>query len=104
MSGIMPATKAMVVMRIGRNRSRFACRIASARGIPCRRKVSVWSTCRMPFFFTTPKSTKMPSMLNMSSDWPSTFTEIIAKGRVSGSDEMIEMGSTHDSNCAASTR
>ena len=46
----------------------------------------------------------MPSMLNMSSDCPSTFTEIIAKGSVSGSDEMIEMGSTHDSNCAASTR
>jgi len=33
-SGIMPATKASVVIRIGRNRSRLASRIASARGMP----------------------------------------------------------------------
>src|SRR6185436_301 len=33
-SGIMPATNASVVIRIGRNRSRFAQRIASARAMP----------------------------------------------------------------------
>ena len=33
-SGTIPATKASVVMRIGRSRSRFASRIASTMGMP----------------------------------------------------------------------
>jgi hypothetical protein len=33
-SGIMPATNAIVVMRIGRSRSLFAWRMASSRGRP----------------------------------------------------------------------
>ena len=36
-SGIMPATSAMVVIRIGRRRSRFAWIIASRRSMPCER-------------------------------------------------------------------
>ena len=36
-SGIMPATNASVVIRIGRSRSRFASRMASARGNPSAR-------------------------------------------------------------------
>ena len=61
MSGIMPATNAKVVIRIGRRRSRFARRIASSRGTPSRRSALVWSTCKIAFFLTTPKSTRMPS-------------------------------------------
>ena len=60
-SGIMPATNASVVIRIGRSRSRLARRIASTRGIPCARRPFMWSICRMPFFFTMPNSTRMPS-------------------------------------------
>ena len=60
-SGIMPATKASVVIRIGRSRSRLARRIASSRGMPCARRPFVWSICRMPFFLTMPNSTRMPS-------------------------------------------
>src|SRR5258708_3983036 len=36
-SGVMPATSAIVVIRIGRKRSRFAWMIASWRSMPCRR-------------------------------------------------------------------
>ena len=68
-SGIMPATKASVVIRIGRSRSRLAWRIASARGIPCARRSFMWSICRIPFFFTMPKSTRMPSDEKMLIDW-----------------------------------
>ena len=34
-SGSMPATKAIVVIRIGRRRSRLACRMAVRRSMPC---------------------------------------------------------------------
>ena len=36
-SGIMPATNAAVVMRMGRRRSRFACRMAALRSMPASR-------------------------------------------------------------------
>ena len=36
-SGVMPATSAIVVIRIGRSRSRLAWMIASMRSMPCRR-------------------------------------------------------------------
>ena len=59
--GIIPATKARVVIRIGRSRSLLACRIAAARAMPSARRPFMWSICRMPFFFTIPNSTRMPS-------------------------------------------
>ena len=42
-SGAIPATSAMVVMRIGRKRSRFAWMMASYREKPCERRPLVWS-------------------------------------------------------------
>jgi hypothetical protein len=54
-SGTIPATNAKVVMRIGLNRSRLACRIAASRSMPRSRSWFAWSICRMEFFFTTPK-------------------------------------------------
>ena len=56
----MPATRARVVIRIGRSRSRLACMMAAARPCPGARSAFMWSICRMAFFFTTPKSTRMP--------------------------------------------
>ena len=53
----------MVVIRIGRNRSRQACRIASRGERPSLR--SAWmakSTIMMPFFLTMPISRMMPIM------------------------------------------
>ena len=64
----MPATKATVVMRIGRSRSRLAARIASLRAMPAARSWFVWSICKIEFFFTTAKSTKMPKSEKMFSD------------------------------------
>ena len=67
--GSMPATKARVVMRIGRSRSRFARRIASLRSTPWFRSEIMLSICRMPFFFTMPNRTRMPSEEKMLIDW-----------------------------------
>jgi hypothetical protein len=58
--GIIPATRAIVVINIGRSRSRLACMIASYRGIPEARSPLVWSICRMAFFFTIPNSNSSP--------------------------------------------
>ena len=58
--GSMPATSARVVIRIGRSRSRFATMMACRRSIPRARRLLVWSICKMEFFFTTPKRTRMP--------------------------------------------
>ena len=62
-NGNMPATSAAVVIRIGRSRSSQPCRMASSRGKPSRRSDLMWSSCRMEFFFTMPKSTRMPTEL-----------------------------------------
>jgi hypothetical protein len=60
-SGNIPPTSASVVIRIGRSRSRLASRMAMSRSCPWRRRLSVWSICRIAFLATTPKSTSMPS-------------------------------------------
>jgi hypothetical protein len=84
MSGIIPATKASVVIRMGRSRSRFASRMASSRGIPSARRWFVWSTWRIAFFFTTPKSTMMPSIDRSESSWWKRRSDSSANGTVSG--------------------
>ena len=60
-SGSMPATSVTVVINIGRKRSRLACKMACRRGKPSRRRLFVWSICKIEFFFTTPNNTRMPS-------------------------------------------
>ncbi len=60
-SGIMPATSADVVIRIGRSRSSQPWMIAWKRGMPSRRNALMWSIWRIEFFFTIPNSTRMPS-------------------------------------------
>jgi len=47
LSGIIPATNANVVMRIGRSRSRLACTMASARRQPVALSWLAWSICRI---------------------------------------------------------
>ena len=101
----MPATKASVVIRIGRSRSRFAWRIASSRSHPLvARSWFVWSICRIPFFFTMPKSTRMPSDEKMLIDWFRTTIDRSANGTVSGSASRIVIGWIQLSNCAARIR
>ena len=68
MSGIMPATNANVVIRMGRSRSRLACTMASCVGRPFSLSWLAWSICRIEFFFTTPNSTSSPSAEKMFSD------------------------------------
>ena len=100
----MPATNASVVIRIGRSRSLLPCRMASQRECPSARSWLVWSIWRIEFFFTTPNSTRMPSIEKMSSDDLSISSEISANGTVSGSASRIVIGCSHDSNCAARIR
>ena len=88
----MPATKAKVVIKIGLNRSRLASKIASNLGLPCAIKWLVWSTCRMAFFFTTPKSTMMPSADMTESSWSNKSSDMNANGIVSGNASMIVIG------------
>ena len=58
----------MVVMRIGRKRSRQACRIASTGGKPSSRSASsAKSIIMMAFFFTMPISRMIPMMAMTSS-------------------------------------
>ena len=104
MSGIMPATKASVVIRIGRSRSRLACTMASCVDSPFSFSWFAWSICRIEFFFTTPNNTSRPSAEKMFSDCWNTMIDSSAKGSVSGSDSRIVIGCSHDSNCAARIR
>ncbi len=64
----------------------------------------MWSIWRIEFFFTTPNSTRTPSIVKMSSDCPKITSEMSAKGTVSGSASRIVIGCSHDSNCAARMR
>ena len=104
-SGIMPATNAKVVIRIGRSRSRLAWTIASC-VLTARLACSwlAWSICRIEFFFTTPNSTSRPSAEKMFSDCWKMMIDSSANGSVSGSDSRIVIGCSHDSNCAARIR
>jgi hypothetical protein len=102
-SGIMPATSAMVVIRMGRRRSRFAWTMASRRSMPCERSSFVWSIWRIAFFFTTPKSSSRPRPEKMFTVCPITSSERMPKGTASGSVSRMVMGWMNDSNCAAST-
>ena len=95
---------ATVVIKMGLRRSRLAFKIASSFARPSRRSAIVWSTWRIEFFFTTPKSTKMPSAEKMLSDCLKMITLRIANGMVSGKLSKIVIGWRNDSNCAASTR
>lgn len=79
-----PATKAIVVIKIGRRRLRSASMMASKRGSPAVRTVWDWSICKMEFFCTTPNSTSSPSIENISSWMPNKITAINANGTVSG--------------------
>jgi hypothetical protein len=60
-SGRPLSRAAIVVIRIGRNRKRHACRIASSGVEPSRRSAEMAkSTIMMPFFLTMPISRMMP--------------------------------------------
>jgi hypothetical protein len=52
----------IVVMRIGRNRSRQASEMARSGDIPSRSRVIAKSTSMMPFFLTMPISKMIPMM------------------------------------------
>src|SRR5215211_252105 len=62
MSGTPPSSAAIVVMRIGRKRSKAASRIACSGSSPSRSRLIAKSTRMMPFFFTMPMSKMMPMM------------------------------------------
>ena len=104
-SGIMPATKAIVVIKIGRSRSLLACRIACVAlhalvraGCWCGRPAGSSSSSRRR------TSTSRPSAVKMLSDWWKRISDSSANGIVSGRQSRIVIGCSHDSNCAASTR
>ena len=82
----MPATSVIVVIRIGRSRSRLACRIACIRGMPSCRNELVWSICRIEFFFTTPNSTRIPSALYRFKVSRKNHSDTNPNGTASGSD------------------
>ena len=67
-SGSAPRIAAIVVIRIGRKRSRHACRIASTGGRPSTRSASrAKSIIMIAFFFTMPISRMMPMIAMTSS-------------------------------------
>jgi hypothetical protein len=60
--GSVPTSAAIVVIMIGRKRTRHASYIASAGGLPCVRCASrAKSIIMMPFFFTSPTSMITPT-------------------------------------------
>ena len=103
-SGIMPATNAIVVIKIGRRRSWLASRIASWASMPCRAQVVGVIDLQDRVLLHDAEQHEQPSAENMLSDWSKMSSEISAKGSVSGSESRIVIGWSHDSNCAARTR
>ncbi len=73
-SGSAPSIAHIVVIMIGRKRSRQASRMASAGGLPSPRSAaSAKSIIRIAFFFTMPISRMMPiSAITLRSSWHSS--------------------------------
>ena len=60
-SGSVPNTKAIEVIRIGRRRSRAACKTASASDMPPSKNALANSTIRMAFFVARPMVVSRPT-------------------------------------------
>ena len=83
----------MVVIRIGRKRSRLAWKIASRAGLPSvRSAASAKSIIMIAFFFTMPISRMMPMMPMMSRSWPVRSSAISAPTPAEGRVERIVSG------------
>ena len=94
-SGTAPSSAAIVVIRIGRRRSRLAWWIASRGPLPSSRSASsAKSTIMIAFFFTIPISSTMPMMPMMSRSCPVTQSRISAPIPAEGRVERMVTGWT----------
>ena len=83
----------MVVIMIGRKRSRHACSIASRGDKPWSRSASsAKSIIMIAFFFTMPMSSTMPMMAMTPRSWREIINASSAPTPADGSVERIVMG------------
>ena len=94
----------MVVIRMGRKRSRQAWKIASRGPLPSSRSATIAkSIIMMAFFFTMPISRMMPISAITDSSMPASRSEISAPNPADGSVEMIVSGCARLSYSTPST-
>ena len=92
-SGSAPSSAAIVVIMIGRKRSRQAWKMASRGAIRCSRSASIAkSIIRMAFFFTIPMSRMMPMIEITPRSLPENCSARSAPTPAEGSVDRMVMG------------